>query len=144
MSSGPKERFFTVQEVDALLPEVESIMRDIDGCMIRKRELSELLEDMEAYWGEEVADPTNPEHKEHVLLQTGLAGVDQSINTAIASIHELGGHLKSYEQGLVDFYSMQEGRPVFLCWQRGEERVKFYHELDTGFSGRKPIPRQGQ
>ena len=39
-------------------------------------------------------------------------------------------------QGLIDFYSMREGRPVYLCWRYGEEEVRYWHELDGGFAGR--------
>jgi len=41
--------------------------------------------------------------------------------------------------GLVDFRALREGRTVYLCWRWGEERITHWHELDTGFSGRRPI-----
>ena len=44
--------------------------------------------------------------------------------------------------GLVDFPSMIEGREVFLCWRSDEKGLKFYHEIDEGFSGRKLIPEK--
>ena len=47
--------------------------------------------------------------------------------------------LKGFEQGLVDFYGMYEGRVVCLCWLQGEGSVTHWHELDAGFSGRRPI-----
>jgi hypothetical protein len=34
---------------------------------------------------------------------------------------------------------MREGRPVFLCWQLGEEDIRFWHELEGGFAGRQPL-----
>jgi hypothetical protein len=39
----------------------------------------------------------------------------------------------------VDFYGLQEGRLVFLCWRLGEDRVTHWHELDAGFAGRQEI-----
>jgi len=45
--------------------------------------------------------------------------------------------------GLVDFRSKLHGRTVLLCWKYGEERVAFFHELDTGFAGRRPLPDDG-
>lgn len=44
--------------------------------------------------------------------------------------------------GLVDFPSVIEGREVFLCWRSDEKDLKFYHEIDKGFSGRKLIPEK--
>jgi hypothetical protein len=41
--------------------------------------------------------------------------------------------------GLLDFYGRIEGRLVWLCWRYGEDKLDHYHELDSGFSGRRPI-----
>ena len=46
---------------------------------------------------------------------------------------------KGFDAGLVDFYSLREDRPIFLCWKLGEERITHWHEIDAGFSGRQPI-----
>jgi hypothetical protein len=132
-------KFLTLQEVNALLPRMEEIFQELDRHVARRRELSELIEDMEAYWGEDIRDPTNPEHEKYIVLHGEMQEAGSAADECILRIHELGGHLKSYEHGLVDFYSIKDGRPVFLCWQRGEERVEYYHELDAGFQGRKPI-----
>ncbi|MFQ5837785.1 MAG: DUF2203 domain-containing protein [Thermoplasmata archaeon] len=136
---GGLEKFLTPVEVDALLPSVENMLQELDSRMARHRELSEMLEDMEAYWGEDIRDPANPEHEKHLLLHAQLQEAMSAANESVRRIRELGGHVKSYEQGLVDFYSIRDGRPVFLCWRRGEERIKYYHEVGAGFSGRKPM-----
>jgi hypothetical protein len=47
--------------------------------------------------------------------------------------------VKSLEEGLLDFPSERNGEDVFLCWQVGEEKVAFWHGIDEGFAGRKPI-----
>ena len=55
-------------------------------------------------------------------------------------LHEMGVQLKDYSRGLIDFPSLREGRVVLLCWQLGEpERIEWWHELETGFAGRKPL-----
>ena len=43
------------------------------------------------------------------------------------------------DQGLIDFPTFFEGRWVFICWQRGEPEVRFWHELDGGYAGRREI-----
>ena len=48
---------------------------------------------------------------------------------------------KGYDLGLVDFPSLLNERTIYLCWQRGEPDVGFWHELDGGFAGRRPIDR---
>ena len=57
-------------------------------------------------------------------------------------IGELGVEVKAAD-GLVDFRSKLHGRTVYLCWKFGEERVAHWHELDSGFAGRKPLPQDG-
>ena len=57
----------------------------------------------------------------------------------IKAIVNLGVALKDIEQGLVDFPAERDGRIVFLCWKQGEDEIRFWHELDTGFAGRKPL-----
>lgn len=54
-------------------------------------------------------------------------------------LNENGIVIRDVEQGLIDFPSEREGRDVFLCWRLGEESVDFWHEIDTGFAGRKPL-----
>jgi hypothetical protein len=58
------------------------------------------------------------------------------------TIEEINSHgvlVKDVERGLLDFPSEREGRVVFLCWRHGEKLVAHWHEVDTGFAGRKPL-----
>jgi hypothetical protein len=47
--------------------------------------------------------------------------------------------LRDIETGLVDFPALVNGRQVCLCWRLGEDRVAWWHELDAGFGGRRPL-----
>ena len=47
--------------------------------------------------------------------------------------------IKDLERGLVDFPCLQGGREIFLCWEKGEDDIEFWHELDTGYAGREPL-----
>lgn len=47
--------------------------------------------------------------------------------------------IKDIERGLLDFPAFIGGREVFLCWERDEANVEFWHDLDSGFSGREPL-----
>ncbi len=59
--------------------------------------------------------------------------------TALRVLDEVGVQVKSVEEGLLDFPSERDGEDVLLCWRAGEERVAFWHGVDEGFAGRKPI-----
>jgi hypothetical protein len=61
---------------------------------------------------------------------------------ALREIAELGIEVKAAD-GLCDFRSRHQGRTVYLCWRFGEDRITHFHELDTGFGGRKALPDDG-
>jgi hypothetical protein len=54
-------------------------------------------------------------------------------------VDQLGVILRDPDTGLVDFASERDGRPVYLCWRLGEDRIAFWHPRDTGFMGRLPL-----
>jgi hypothetical protein len=60
------------------------------------------------------------------------------VESELSNLADLGIEVKAMD-GLVDFRALLEGRTVYLCWMFGEERVEHWHELDAGFSGRRPI-----
>jgi hypothetical protein len=66
-------------------------------------------------------------------------GRRDEVQTLVEELHELGCHFKGFDSGLVDWYSYYAGRPVFLCWKRGEETIAHWHQTDAGFMGRQPI-----
>jgi hypothetical protein len=47
--------------------------------------------------------------------------------------------LRDLDRGLIDFPSMRDGAEVYLCWQVGEDEISFWHELEAGFAGRRPL-----
>ncbi len=57
----------------------------------------------------------------------------------IQRIQETGCVVKDVDQGLVDFPSLLDGEEVYLCWKLDEEHVAFWHGLEEGFAGRKPL-----
>lgn len=62
------------------------------------------------------------------------------IGKITTEINDLGIQLKDYTRGLIDFPTMRGGRLVLLCWQLGEEEIiRFWHEIEGGFAGRKPL-----
>jgi hypothetical protein len=63
----------------------------------------------------------------------------RKIERLIIEVQSFGVLLKDVDQGLLDFPSELEGRVVFLCWKHGESSVSYWHDLDAGFGGRKPL-----
>ena len=63
----------------------------------------------------------------------------EAMQSALERIHATGCVVKDIEVGLLDFPARINGEAVYLCWRLGEDRIRFYHTQDEGFSGRKPI-----
>ena len=47
--------------------------------------------------------------------------------------------IKDLERGLIDFPALIGGREVFLCWEKDEDDIEFWHDIDSGFAGREPL-----
>jgi hypothetical protein len=59
---------------------------------------------------------------------------------AIDDIVELGVEVKDLDEGLVDFPALRRGETVLLCWRLGEHEVGYWHPVEDGFAGRRPLP----
>jgi hypothetical protein len=65
--------------------------------------------------------------------------LEEGIQSALERIIETGCVVKDLDVGLLDFPARIDDQDVYLCWKLGEDRIRFYHRQDEGFSGRKPI-----
>jgi hypothetical protein len=63
----------------------------------------------------------------------------EMINDEVTAIGDTGAVLKDLDTGLVDWLASRNGSDIWLCWRFGEPEIAFWHEYDTGFSGRRPI-----
>jgi hypothetical protein len=63
----------------------------------------------------------------------------ESLRSALDRISSTGCVVKDLEIGLLDFPALINNEEVYLCWRLGEERIRFWHRQDEGFTARKPI-----
>jgi len=75
-------------------------------------------------------------------MQRQAVRIIGDLREILREVSELGVEVKAAD-GLVDFRSKLHGRTVLLCWKYGEDRVGYFHELDAGFAGRRPLPADG-
>jgi hypothetical protein len=123
---SPEERIYTVEEADALLPELRRRLERI------RANRQAMLGAARRIRGQVAADGG------------GHFGSDYSraARELKADVELLAGEnilLRDPETGLVDFPGRRQGREVFLCWRLGEDRVGFWHEVESGFLGRRPL-----
>lgn len=123
-------RFFTVEEANRTLPLVSRIIEDVIEENDRLQELLPNLKEvrMRARRNPAAAEELND-------LREEVATISARLERYLKELGQVGCVFKG-PQGLIDFYSMRDGRPVFLCWRYGEDRIRYWHELDGGFAGR--------
>jgi hypothetical protein len=124
-------KIFTIQEANALLPEVRVILARIQRA---HRKLSRYRN--QAKKAAEAAELGGGGMAEGVAY----ASVLTELTVQISDLEALGVQIKDFERGLVDFPSLRDGRVVLLCWQLGEgDELEWWHDVDAGFAGRTPL-----
>ena len=131
-----EERYFTVEEANEALGEVRPLTEELVG---HRRALVELQERQSVLTARIAGNGGNVEPHELEDVQERLDEEVAGIARCVARIHELGGLVKDLDDGLVDFPATHEGQEILLCWRLGEDEIAFWHGLDEGFSGRKPL-----
>ncbi len=128
-------KVFTVEEANRLLPRIVSLIEELRQ---KRQGILQLEVEIDALELVTVKDASgfSPALNRRVEEYNRLVTAFYSL---VDSIHETGCFLKDVEMGLVDFYSLQNGRVIYLCWKMGEPRVSFWHEVGRGFSSRQPI-----
>ena len=81
----------------------------------------------------------NNTFENYVVLKQKLNEELSKFYKSIEDLEEIGVVMKGLEQGLLDFPSKRFDEDVWLCWKDGETEIKFWHEKDSGFNGRKPV-----
>ncbi len=132
------QRIFTVEEVDALIPE---LAHRVSLQLALGAEIEGLVRRLARETGEPVAslDSDPGELPARRVLRGKIRDRVVRYEQGWRDIQGLGAIVKDTSMGLLDFYGRLEGRLVWLCWRFGEDRLGYYHELDTGFSGRRPL-----
>jgi len=70
-----------------------------------------------------------------------LEVLPDSVFSVLRAVYaELGVEVKDLDEGLVDFPALRRGETVLLCWRLGEDDVGYWHTVQEGFAGRRPLP----
>lgn len=136
-TSGP--RIFTVEQANRLLPKVRELLAALkqqrDG--LRTLENAVAIAELE---GLQSNGRPSPEARTRASAQaTQLQEGVSRFQEVLTQLDALGCQLKDLDQGLVDFFTIHQGQLVYLCWKEGEAAVRYWHSLEDGFAGRRPI-----
>ena len=122
--------YFTINDANQVLPDV---IKKFEFTLAKKNEISKLEHEIQT------SIATTDSFEVYVLLKQKLNSTITAFYEALEMLENTGVVVKSIEQGLLDFPSKRFDQEVWLCWKYGETEIKFWHEKNSGFMGRKPI-----
>jgi hypothetical protein len=128
---------FTLAQADALLPQVEKLLRETMALRAEFAEASHAVDAIRqrvAFLGGMVVD-----REKFIAHARRRDTAENRLRQAVSQFEEIGCYVKDLDTGLVDFPTVFRGVEVYLCWKLGEPRITFWHGTDEGFRGRKPI-----
>jgi hypothetical protein len=127
------DKLYTVEEATRTLPLVRKIVEDIVREHRRWRDVVTELELLAASARADGADERT------TLLERDAQRLAAELDGFTRELESLEIVLKDRRLGLVDFPAERDGRRIWLCWRLGEPTVQYWHELDAGFAGRRPL-----
>ncbi len=121
-------KHYSRDEARALLPQVQDWLKRLvglrDDLQSREQRLTRLMEPGRDLGGEAV---------------NGWVRALVNIQDVLLEFHRREIQLKDLDRGLIDFPAILDGKEVFLCWERGEDDIEFWHDLDAGYAGRERL-----
>ena len=133
-------KVFTAEEANQLLPQLTERLTEL---RTKQREI--LAKEVEIDALELLYPPQGETPAVEVAKE--IEDYNERVNRfyeLLDEIHERGCFLKDIETGLVDFYTLYQGRVVYLCWKLGEPEIGFWHEVGRGYTYRQPLIQEGE
>jgi hypothetical protein len=126
----PEEANDALETVRPLAEELVARRRTLRETATRRAELARLV----------AGNGGGVDPEELASLDEDATREAAEITELVSRIQELGALVKDLDRGLVDFPARRGGEDVLLCWELGEDEIGFWHGVDEGFAGRKPLP----
>ena len=122
--------YFSVNDANEILP---TVIKKFNHAKKMKDEVMK----MEHQLSSGITQTTSLE--EYATIKRELNSTVTKFYQSIEDLENTGVFLKGLDEGLLDFPAKRFDEEIWLCWKEGETEIKFWHEKDTGFIGRKPI-----
>ncbi len=122
--------FFTTNEANGALP---NVIKKFEVALAKSTEVKKIEQELQ------ISISTTNSFESYVTIKQRLNSAITQFYESVELLENTGVVVKSIDQGLLDFPSKRFEEEVWLCWKYGETEIKFWHEKDSGFMGRKPI-----
>ena len=127
-----EERIFTRDEANRMLERLRPLVLDLQEEWERIKALNPEIQKTRE---KALMDAFSPHGVEYVESVSHLMLV-------MRQVREMGVPVKDLDKGLCDFPYLKQDRVVYLCWQLGEDSIEYWHDVESGFSGREPLGEQ--
>ena len=122
--------YFSITDANKILP---IVIKKFNYSKMLKNEIIKIEQQISS----DFTSKTSME--DYIILKQKLNRKVTEFYQSIEDLESLGVVLKGLEQGLLDFPAKRFDEEIWLCWKEGETEIKFWHEKNSGFMGRKPI-----
>ena len=122
--------YFTIAQANQVLP---TIIKKFEYALAKKNDVAKIDQELQAS-----LSLTN-KLEDYITLKQKLNSAITKLYQALEDLESTGVMVKSLDEGLLDFPSKRFDKEIWLCWKYGETVIKFWHDQDSGFQGRKPI-----
>ena len=130
-------RHFTPEEANAALAEVRPL---VEQLVAKRREHVDALARQEDLERKIKGNGGGIPPAELAAASAEVDAVARWLARLVDEIGEHGAEVKDLDEGLIDFPALRRGETVLLCWQLGEDEIRFWHGVEDGFAGRRPLP----
>jgi hypothetical protein len=130
------ERYFTPEEANALLPRLRPLLTAMQAHKAEGDRLDEGLRRLQRLVR---GNGGNLSEEEVQQQHTRRREEADALQRTIEAVHALGCQVKDLDTGLIDFPSRRGGDVILLCWRVDEPAVAHWHDLESGFRGRRPL-----
>jgi hypothetical protein len=128
-------RHFTVDEANELVSLLTPVLEDLRQVHHRMWEAVSEVREFE----QRAAANGHGEGSKIFDPQFDVSKIQSELEQRLRYLQGIGVVLKDIEEGILDFPTRMHGREVYLCWKLGEDRIAYWHDVETGFAGRQPL-----
>ena len=130
-------RHFTPEEANAELQHVRPL---VEQLVAARQEHAAALERQEELERKIRGNGGGIPPAELAQATAEVDAVARRLARLVDEIASYGAQVKDLDSGLIDFPTLYHGETVLLCWQLGEDEIAWWHRVDDGFAGRRPLP----
>jgi hypothetical protein len=122
------KKHYTLEEARALLPEIRQWLERLLALRSKLHQIEQQIGEKRV-GGDDLGG----------ALPNASVRTISEIKMALLQFYRRDIQIKDLERGLLDFPAILAGKEVFLCWEKDEEDIEFWHDLDSGYAGREPL-----